>query len=312
MIKIIIRTFIKNHNDISNKQVRESYGILSGILGIMCNLFLFIIKLTIGFYINSIAVISDAFNNLSDLGSSLITIISAKMSNRPADNEHPYGHGRIEYISSLILAFIIFSVGMQLFKTSFSKILSPEKVLYNPLVIIILIISVLVKLWMFSYNNYISKIINSSINKATAYDSLSDAVATSALIVTTFIGKWTELPIDGVAGLIISLLILYTGFSIAKDTVNLLLGSSPDPELVNEINTMILEGKYIIGTHDLNVHDYGPGRIIASIHAEVPDDISIVDIHDVIDDLEKKILDELGVNLVIHMDPIPGARHLGY
>lgn len=304
MIKIIIKNFIKDYKDVSNKQVRESYGVLGGVLGIICNLFLFTIKLAIGLYMNSIAVISDAFNNLSDLGSSLIAIIGAKMSNRPPDNEHPYGHGRIEYISSLIVSFIIFSVGLQLLRSSFSKIITPETVMFNPMLILILLFSVLVKIWMFSYNNYINKTVNSSISKATAYDSLNDALATSALIITTIIGHFLHFSLDGIAGLVISILILYTGFSIAKDTVNLLLGSSPDPELVNKINSIILEGRHIIGTHDLNVHDYGPGRIIASIHAEVPDNINIVDIHSVIDDLEKRVFHELNVNLVIHMDPI--------
>lgn len=304
MIKIIVKSFIKDYSDTSDKQVRESYGVLGGVLGIICNLVLFIIKLAIGFYMNSIAVISDAFNNLSDLGSSLIAIIGVKMSNRPPDHEHPYGHGRIEYISSLIVSFIILLVGLQLLRSSFNKILTPETIVFNPILISMLIFSVLVKIWMFSYNNYISKAINSSISKATAYDSLNDAIATSALIITTIIGHYLDLSLDGIAGLVISFLILYTGFSVAKDTVNLLLGSSPDPELVSSINSIILGGKHIIGIHDLNVHDYGPGRIIASIHAEVPDSISIVDIHSVIDDLEKRVLHELSVNLVIHMDPI--------
>jgi len=304
VIKIIIKNFIKDYKDVDNKQVRESYGVLGGVIGTICNLLLFIVKLTIGLYMNSIAVISDAFNNLSDLGSSLIAIIGTKMSNRPPDNEHPYGHGRIEYISSLIVSFIIFSVGLELLRGSFRKILNPETVVFNPLLMAILIFSVLVKIWMFSYNTYISKTVNSSISKATAYDSLSDAFATSALIITTIIGQFFDFPLDGIAGLVISVLILYTGFSIAKETVNLLLGSSPDSELVKSINSMILEGKHIIGIHDLIVHDYGPGRKIASIHAEVPYDISILDIHSVIDDLEKRVLKELGVNLVVHMDPI--------
>ena len=304
MIKIIIKKFIKNYENTNDKFVRESYGVLAGILGIICNLFLFALKLSIGLFINSIAVISDAFNNLTDLGSSLISIIGAKLSNRPPDREHPYGHGRFEYISSLVVSFIIFSVGFQLLKSSFDKILNPEEVLFSPISILILIFSVSIKLWMYSYNKYIGKAINSSINKATAYDSLNDALSTSAVIITTIIGNFLDFPIDGIVGVIISFLILYTGFSIAKDTVDLLLGSSPSPELVNTINSLVLQGKYIIGTHDLKVHDYGPGRIIASIHAEVPDDANIIEIHSIIDELEDKIADELGINIVIHMDPI--------
>lgn len=304
MIKLIIIFFIKNYQDVTDKQIREAYGVLGGIIGIICNLFLFILKLTIGLFINSIAVISDAFNNLSDLGSSLISIIGIKMSNRPPDSEHPFGHGRIEYISSLIVSFIIFSVGFQLLKSSYGKILAPEVVTFNPVLIIILLLSVLVKVWMFSYNNYISKTINSSINKATAYDSLNDVIATSAVIATTIIGRFLNFSIDGIVGLAISLLILYTGYKIAKDTVNLLLGSSPNPELVQAINSLVLKGQYIVGTHDLKVHDYGPGRILASIHAEVLDNVDIVEAHGIIDDLERRISAELGINLVVHIDPL--------
>lgn len=304
MIKIIIKKFIKDYQNVNDKFVRESYGVLSGVLGIICNMSLFILKLIIGLSINSIAVITDAFNNFTDLGSSLISIIGAKLSNRPPDSEHPYGHGRFEYIGALVVSFIIFSVGFQLLKSAFDKIINPEKVLLSPISIIILILSVTVKLWMFSYNNYIGKAINSSINKATAYDSLSDVIGTSAVIVTTIVGTFLDFPIDGIVGVIISLLILYTGFSIAKDTVNLILGSSPAPELVETINSLVSNGKHIIGAHDLIVHDYGPGRVIASIHAEVPDNANIVEVHSVIDELEEKIADDLGINIVIHMDPI--------
>ncbi len=304
MIKIIIRKFIKDYQNVNNKSVRESYGVLSGVLGIICNMSLFVLKLLIGLSINSIAVITDAFNNFTDLGSSLISIIGAKLSNRPPDREHPYGHGRFEYIGALIVSFIIFSVGFQLLKSAFDKIINPEEVLLSPVSIVILILSVTAKLWMFSYNNYIGKVINSSINKATAYDSLSDVVGTSAVIVTTIAGTFIAFPVDGIVGVIISLLILYTGFSIAKDTVNLILGSSPDPELVETINSMIAQGKNIIGTHDLIIHDYGPGRVIASIHAEVPDNINFVEVHSVIDELEERIAQELGIDIVIHMDPI--------
>lgn len=304
MIKLIIRTIIKNYENVTNKKVREAYGVLGGILGVICNLVLFMFKLAIGLFINSIAVISDAFNNLSDLGSSIIAIIGIKMSNRPPDHEHPFGHGRIEYVSSLIISFIIISVGFQLLKGSFGKILAPEAVGFNPALMLILFLSVLVKVWMFSYNKYISKTINSGINRATAYDSLNDAIATSAVIATTIVGHFISFPIDGIVGLAISLLILYTGYKIAKDTVNLLLGSSPNPALVQSINSLVLQGHYIVGTHDLKVHDYGPGRIIASVHAEIYDTINIVEAHGVIDDLERRLSDELGINLVIHIDPL--------
>lgn len=304
MINLIIKKNIKNYKNVTDNSVRESYGILAGVLGIICNLFLFALKLTIGLFINSISVISDAFNNLTDLGSSLISIVGAKLSNRPPDNEHPHGHGRIEYIGSLLVSFIIFSVGFQLLKGSIKKIYMPEEVLFNPVAILILTFSILIKLWMYSYNKYIGKITNSSINKATASDSLNDVIATSAVIISTVIGNFTDLPIDGAVGVVISLIILYTGFCIAKDSINLLLGSAPDCELVNTINSEVTKGKFIVGTHDLMIHDYGPGKVSASIHVEVPDDANIKEVHSEIDELEEKIASELCVNLVIHMDPI--------
>lgn len=274
-------------------------------MGISCNLFLFLLKLFVGLYINSIAVISDAFNNFSDFGSSLITILGAKFSSRPPDRGHPHGHGRYEYIASLVVSFMIFMVGLQIVRSSIDKIINPEDVQLNTLSIIILLVSVSVKIWMFHYNKYISKIINSSVNKAAAYDSLNDAIATGTVFIATTAGKYVDFPmIDGLIGLTISLLIIYTGFKIARDSVNLLLGSSPDPELIEKINTLVLKGKYIKGTHDLKVHDYGPGNIIASIHAEVSDDVNIVDVHSEIDNIEKEIKKELGVNIVIHMDPV--------
>lgn len=304
MIKLIIKWFIKDYRNVTDKKVRESYGVLSGVIGIVCNIFLFMLKITTGLFINSIAVISDAFNNLSDMGSSLVAILGVKLSNRPPDDEHPHGHGRYEYISSLVVSFIIFAVGLELLRNSFGKIMKPEEVTFNTISILILIISILIKLWMFSYNRYIGKTINSGINKATAQDSLNDAIATTAVVAGTLIGSFVRFPLDGIMGLIISALIMYTGFSIAKDSVDLLLGVCPDTELINSINSYVLGGKNIKGIHDLKVHDYGPGRISASIHAEVSEGANIVEIHSVIDEIEQKIKNELGVDIVIHMDPV--------
>lgn len=304
MIKIIIKRWIKDYENVSDKNVREAYGVLAGILGIICNLVLFMSKLVLGLAINSIAVISDAFNNLTDLGSSAVSIIGAKLSNRPPDEDHPYGHGRSEYIASLVVAFIIFSVGFELLLSSYNKFIHPEKVVFNALSLLILIAAVLIKLWMFSYNLYIARKINSTINKANAYDSLSDVFATSLVIAAMLIGIFSSLPIDGAAGIVISLLILYSGFSVARDTVSLLLGSAPDPELVKKINDIVCSGKHVIGTHDLKVHDYGPSRVIASVHVEVPDYLNIVEVHSCIDTLEEEITDELGIDITVHMDPI--------
>ena len=304
MIKLLIRWFIQQYTDADDKDVREKYGILAGVLGIICNLFLFILKLCLGIFMNSIAVISDAFNNLSDCGSSLIAIIAARVSNRPPDLEHPYGHGRIEYISSLVVSFLIILVGFELLKSSFEKIIHPEEVLFSWYFLIFLLLSIAIKIWMFSYNRYIGQTINSGINKANAYDSLSDALATSAVVVSTIIGAYFHLAIDGYVGLLISLFILYTGYKVAKETVNILLGASPNTELAQKIKDLVNQGMYIVGTHDLKVHDYGPGRTIASIHAEILDTVNIVDAHMIIDDLERRISEELNINIVIHIDPI--------
>lgn len=304
MIKIIIRKWIKDYKNITDKNVRESYVVLSGIIGVLCNLLLFITKFSIGFFINSISVISDAFNNINDLGSSLVLIVGAKLSNRPPDTNHPHGHGRFEYIASLIVAFIIFSVGLQLLRSSYDRLINPQKITFSIMTLIILILALLIKLWMFSYNLYIAKQIESTLNRATAYDSLNDCIATSLVIVTMIIGPFVNIPIDGAAGIIISLLILYSGFSIAKDTVNLLLGSAPDPETVDKINRMVCSGKHVLGTHDLKIYDYGPGRVLASIHAEVPDNLNIAEGHSCINVLENQIAEELGIEIVIHTDPI--------
>ena len=304
MIKPIIKSFIKNYEVIDDKIVREKYAVLSGILGIICNLLLFLIKLAIGIIINSIAVISDAFNNLTDLGTSVVTIFGAKLSNMPPDDNHPYGHGRFEYIASLVVSFIIFAVGLQLLRSSINKIISPEDIIFHWISIIILFLSISIKLWMYSYNKYIGQLINSSINRAIAHDSLNDVLATSAVVIGTVIGSFVTFPIDGILGLIISILIIYSAFTIAKDSVNLILGPAPDPEIIEAINAIVLSGKDIKGAHDLIVHDYGPGRINASIHAEVSDEANIVDIHNEIDRIEKKINKELGISIVIHMDPI--------
>lgn len=304
MIKLLIKWYVKDYRNITDPRVRESYGVLSGVLGIICNLFLFIVKISIGLLINSIAVISDAFNNLSDLGSSLISILGVKLSNRPADREHPHGHGRYEYITSLTVSFIIFGVGLELLRNSFQKVIKPEEVIFSPISIFLLVVSVFVKLWMFSYNRYIGKAINCGINKATASDSLNDAIATSTVIAGTLLGRVVDFPFDGVLGLVISVLIMYSGFGIAKSSVDLLLGSSPDQELIDSINSYVLRGKGIKGVHDLKVHDYGPGKISASIHAEVSEGANIVEIHSQIDEIEQRIKSELGVDIVIHMDPV--------
>lgn len=305
MIKLIIRKFIKDCDNTKDRRVRERYGILGGILGIICNAFLFALKLIIGLMMNSMAIMSDAFNNLSDMGSSFVTIVGAKLSNLRPDREHPFGHGRLEYISSLIVSFIIMLVGFELLKTSVGKIIEPEELNFSLPMIIILCLSVLVKVWMFSYNRYMGNKIDSTVLKATASDSLNDVIATSAVIVTTIIGRLLHFPaLDGIVGTVVALMIIYSGFEIARDTVGLLLGTPPSPELVEQITGIVMAAEGVVGTHDLIVHDYGPGRVMASVHAEVFDDVSIVKMHEQIDAAEKRAAEELGLTLVIHMDPI--------
>lgn len=304
MIKLLVRTFIKDYKNVADKKVRESYTVLGGIIGLVCNFLLFLLKLLIGTAINSIAVIGDAFNNLSDTGSSFVAIIGAKLSNKKPDAEHPFGHGRIEYISSLIVSFLIMMVGLKLFKSSIEKIKNPEAVYFNIILTVILLVSVLVKLWMFLYYKYLGQQINSSVLLANSKDSINDVFSTSAVITATVIGSFTKLPIDGIIGIIVSVIIIFNGFSIAKKTVGLLLGSAPDKETVKKIYDILTNAEDIIGIHDLIVHDYGPGRIFASVHAEIPDDADIVKVHETIDALEKKIENELGIEIVIHMDPI--------
>ncbi len=304
MIKFIIKRFIKNYQAINDNEIRGRYIKLSGVLGIICNLVVFIVKLLIGLMLNSIAIISDAFNNMTDIGSSLFTILSARLSNIPPDEEHPYGHGRFEYLSSLAVAFVIGLVGFQLLLKSYDKLFNPSAVIFRIDTLVILIVTILIKLWMFSYNLYIYKLINSTINKAAAFDSLSDCVATTLVIFAMVVGNYVSWPIDGLAGIIIALMIMYSGFDIARDTINLLLGLAPDKDIENKIIEIISSGKYIIKVHELEMHDYGPGRIFASVHAEVPDNLNIVEAHSLIDKLEKIIKKETGVFITIHIDPI--------
>ncbi len=304
MIKLLIRKFVPDCDNVSDTKVREKYGVLGGILGIICNLILFILKLTVGTLMNSISITSDAFNNLSDTASSLIVIFGTKLSNMRPDEEHPFGHGRIEYISSLIVSFIIMLVGFELLKSSVSKISNSEPLAFSLPLTIILAASVLIKLWMASYNRYLSAKIGSGVLRATALDSLIDAISTSIVVVSVIVGRFVNFPLDAVMGAIFSALVMYSGFGIAKDTVDVLLGTAPDMETVDKITEKIMQAEGVVGVHDLIVHDYGPGRKMASVHAEVPDNADIVKTHELIDALEQEISKELGIHTVIHMDPI--------
>lgn len=307
MFSLITSIFIKNHKETGNNLIRQKYGFLSGFMGIICNLLLFAIKLTVGIMINSVAVISDAFNNFSDMGSTVVSVAGIKLSNMKPDREHPFGHGRFEYISALIVSFIIMLVGFELLKSSGEKIFNPAPANdINWLLIALLAISIPVKLFMFGMNNFLGKAISSPALIASAIDSRNDCFATGAVIVGTIIDGLKILPftIDGYMGAIVSLLIMYAGFSVAKDTIGLLLGKAPEKETVEQIHNLLLETPEIIDIHDLIVHDYGPGRLFASVHAEVKEDADIVAAHEAIDKVEKHIFDVTGCEITIHMDPV--------
>ncbi len=304
MIKLLISKTIKNYELITEPDVRAAYGKLAGGLGIVCNLILFVIKFIASFLSGSVAVLSDAFNNLSDMGSSVVSLIGTIAASQHADEEHPFGHGRFEYIASLIVSFIIIMVGFELLRSSFDKVLQGEQATFSWITIGILLFSMVVKLWMFTTNRYIGKTIQSMVVRAAAQDCLNDVCATGGVVLSTFLGLVLPLPVDGIVGLLISALIMFTGYSIARDTITILLGTPPDPVLVERIYAMLLQQDGIEGVHDLIIHDYGPGRRMASVHAEVPVDGDIVKIHEVIDTTEKEIQKELGVHIVIHMDPI--------
>ena len=304
MIEFLARVFIRHRDTLSPSALRQAYGQLCGAVGIGLNLLLFAGKLFAGTISGSIAITADAFNNLSDAGSSLVTLLGFRLAGRKPDPEHPFGHGRMEYISGLAVAGLILLMGVELGKSSLKKILSPEEIVSSPLVLAILAVSVAVKLYMFYYNRSIGKKIKSAAMSATATDSLSDAVSTTAVLIATLVGQFTGLNIDGWVGLLVALFILFSAYKAAKETLSPLLGQTPDPEFVDRIEQIVLSYPEVLNIHDLIVHDYGPGRVMISLHAEVSADGDLLQLHDVIDNAEHRLKKELGCMAVIHMDPI--------
>lgn len=304
MIKLLAKFFVKEST--SAEEQRSAYGILCGAVGIFFNVLLFAGKLFAGIISNSIAITADALNNLSDAGSSVISMVGFKLAGQKPDRQHPYGHGRIEYISGLIISGVIIVMAYELLSDSVVKIIHPEDTVFSAIVIGILVASILVKCYMAFYNFSVGKRIDSATIKAVGIDSLSDCIATSVVLVSTLIGHFTSLRIDGYAGVIVSLFIAYAGFQAAKDTVSPLLGQEPDPDYVKSIEEIVttFDEENVVGIHDLMVHDYGPGRKIISLHAEVPADGDILEMHDVIDQLEATLDYKLGCMATIHMDPI--------
>ncbi len=303
MISLLSKIFIKDRN-FNNPDVRIAYGTLCGSVGILLNLLLFSFKLFAGLISGSIAVTADAVNNLSDAGSSVISLIGFKMSGKKPDIHHPFGHGRIEYISGLIVSFFIVLMGFELGKSSVSKMFAPSAVDFSFVTIIILAVSIIVKLYMSFYNSSIAKKIDSASMRATATDSLSDAIATSAVLASAIFCKYTSINIDPYCGAIVALFIVIAGINAAKDTVSPLLGALPDKQLIDRIQRITDECPQIIGTHDIIVHDYGSGRLMISLHAEVDADGDILETHDAIDNIERKLQEELSCSATIHMDPI--------
>ena len=304
MIHFLAKHLIKDHENISSPAVRRAYGILCGCVGIGLNLLLFGGKLLAGILSRSIAVTADAVNNLSDAGSSVVTLLGFKLAAQEPDQDHPFGHGRLEYISGLVVSMVILLMGVELGKTSLENILHPEPVDFSPVVAVILCASILVKLYMVLYNRRIGKRIHSAAMAATAADSLSDCLATSAVLLGTLAGHFLDLHIDGWCGAAVALFILWSGFGAARETINPLLGQPPSPEFVEQIRSLVRAQPQIIGIHDLIVHDYGPGRRILSLHAEVPASGDILALHDVVDALEKQLNEKLGCLATIHMDPV--------
>lgn len=304
MTDFLVRHLVRDHENVQDPAVRERYGVMSGGVGIFLNLLLSLGKFFAGVLTGSIAVTADAFNNLSDAGSSVVTLVGFKLAGQKADDGHPFGHGRIEYLAGLLVSLLILMVGVELGKTSIEKIIRPEEVAFSLVTVIILICSILVKLWMCLFNRKLGRRINSAAMEATATDSLSDVVATSAVLAGTLIGHFAQVSIDGWIGVVVAIFILRAGWGAAKDTLNPLLGTAPEPELVKAIQQLVLSHEQVVGMHDLVIHDYGPGRRMCSFHAEVPEDKDIMDAHDAIDHIEREIQEKFGIETTVHMDPI--------
>lgn len=304
MMRFLVKHLIPNYEDIHDAKIRTKYGNLTSFVGILANLVLFLGKFLIGTLANSVSITADAVNNLSDAGSSMISLISFKLSNRPADEEHPFGHARYEYIASMIVGILILFLGIELVQNSLDKIIHPQTIAFSLLSIGILIASILVKFWMYAYNRYYGKQLNSSVMSATAADSLSDCMATAAVLASTCISPLIHFNLDGYMGVLVAIFIITAGIKIVKETLNSLLGASPSREEVMEIVDLIKGHEGVLGIHDLMIHDYGPNNRFASVHVEVSAKENIFISHDMIDNIEREIHEKLQIQMVIHMDPI--------
>lgn len=303
-MEAIIKKFIPNSDNYNDKKVRNSYGKFSSIVGIIVNVFLFLIKLLAGVLSHSVAIIADSMNNLSDASSSIISLLGFRLAEKPADDDHPYGHGRYEYISALTIAVFILTIGIELLKSSFDKVINPTDTLITWLSIVILVISIFAKLFLYSFNNKLGKKIKSNTLVATAIDSRNDSISTTAILISSLIMMFTSVNIDGYVGIIVAILILVSGVKMVKETLDPLLGTKPDKELVESIYSKIISYDNILGAHDIILHDYGPGNVFASAHVEMDKDYDVLLAHDLVDNIEKEILRDMGIDIVLHYDPV--------
>lgn len=304
MTDFLVKHFVKDYEHTEKVSVRTAYGVLASMVGIFCNVFLFVVKFVIGLLVHSVSVTADAFNNLSDAGSSIISFAGVKIASKPADAEHPFGHGRMEYIAALIVSFLVMEVGFTFLKDSFGKIKSPEILNFQLMSVVILILSIGVKLWLGLFNRKLGEKIDSKVMMAAFTDSMGDVLTTTVTIVSLIVFKVTGVNIDGFVGIGVALVVMWAGFGIAKDTLEPLLGEAVDPEQYQKIKRFVESYDGVVGSHDLIVHNYGPNRSMASIHAEVPNNVSIEASHEVIDRIERDAIKNLGIFLVVHMDPI--------
>ena len=304
MTEFLIKHFIKDYKEVEKMSVRTAYGVLASIVGIFCNVFLFVVKFVVGFILRSVSVTADAFNNLSDAGSSIISFVGVKMAEKPADRDHPFGHGRIEYIAALVVSFLVLEVGFTFLKDSIGKIQTPETLNFQTVSVVILILSIAVKLWLGLFNRKLGEKINSKVMMAVFADSMGDVITTGATILSLIFFRLTGINIDGIVGVGVALVVMWAGVGIARDTLEPLIGEAIDPEVYEESKSFVESCDGIEGTHDLIVHNYGPGRSMASIHAEVPNDVDIEQSHEIIDRIERDTAKKLGIFLVIHMDPV--------
>lgn len=304
MTKLLIKLFVKDSENTASEAVRTRYGILSGVVGIVLNVILSVFKMIFGAVTRSVSIVADGANNIFDAVSSIISLVGFKISGKPADDEHPFGHGRIEYVSALTLAFIILIMGFELIKSSVDKFTNPEAVIFSAPAVVVLVFSIIAKIWLAAFNKTVGKKIDSVAVNAVVADSIGDIAATTCSLIALVASKFTALPVDAVMGIIVALVVIYAGIGIIKDTLGPLLGEPPAKEIVEKLEKLVLSYDGIVGIHDLVLHSYGHSKIIGSLHAEVPSDVDIMQSHDTIDLIERDIKEKLGIEISIHMDPI--------